>query len=88
MSDTNSVARDRLRSFVERIEHVNEEIENLKTDVKDIYAEAKGEGYDTKVLRAVISLRKKDQHEREEMEALLDVYLTALGMTTDFPDVD
>ncbi len=80
MSDVNGVAQDQLRSFVERIERLEEEKKTISDDIKDVYAEAKGNGFDTKVLRRVISLRKQDADERNEQEAILDLYLQALGM--------
>ncbi|TCD11421.1 DUF2312 domain-containing protein [Oricola cellulosilytica] len=80
MSDVNGVARDQLRAFIERIERLEEEKKTIADDIKDVYAEAKGTGYDTKVLRKVISIRKQDQAERMEQEAVLDLYLHALGM--------
>lgn len=79
-SDVNGVARDQLRSLVERIERLEEEKKDLVSDIKDIYAEAKGVGFDTKVLRRVVAIRKQDQNERLEQEAILDLYLHALGM--------
>ena len=78
MTDFGGVAGDRLRSFVERIEHIEEEIKQLTDDKKDIYSEAKGDGFDVKILKEVIRLRKQDQKERDERDSLLDVYLTAL----------
>ncbi|NDW07250.1 DUF2312 domain-containing protein [Jiella pacifica] len=80
MSDVNGVAQDQLRSFVERIERLEEEKKTISDDIKDVYAEAKGNGFDTKVLRRVISLRKQDADERNEQEAILDLYMQALGM--------
>ncbi len=77
---TEEVAQDQLRSFVERIERLEEEKKTISDDIKDVYAEAKGNGFDTKVLRKVISLRKQDAQERQEQEAILDLYLQALGM--------
>lgn len=74
------IASDALRAFVERIERLEEEKQTLADDIKEVYAEAKGTGFDTKVLRKVIALRKKDKAEREEEEAVLDLYLRALGM--------
>ena len=74
------VAVERLRSLVERIERLEEERKALSSDIKDIYAEAKSAGFDPKVLRALISLRKKEPAEVEEQETLLDVYRRALGM--------
>ena len=78
MSGPGGVAGDRLRSFVERIERLEEEIKALTEDKKDIYSEAKGEGFDVKILREVVRLRKQDEKERDERESLLDVYLHAL----------
>ncbi len=77
---TEEVAQDQLRSFVERIERLEEEKKQISDDIKDVYAEAKGNGFDVKVLRKVISLRKQDANERAEMDAILDLYLQALGM--------
>jgi uncharacterized protein (UPF0335 family) len=73
-------AQGQLRSIVERIERLEEEKKSIAGDIKEVYAEAKGNGFDIKILRKVISLRKKDADERQEEEALLDVYLAALGM--------
>jgi uncharacterized protein (UPF0335 family) len=70
----------RLRSFVERIERLEEEKRALADDVKDVFAEAKSAGYDVKVMRQVIKLRKMDSAKYEELEALLDIYKAALGM--------
>ena len=69
-----------LKSIVERIERLEEEKKVIAADIKEVYAEAKGNGYDIKILRKVISLRKKEIGERLEEEAMLDVYLSALGM--------
>jgi uncharacterized protein (UPF0335 family) len=80
MSDVNGVARDQLRAFIERIERLEEEKKTIADDIKDVYAEAKGTGFDTKVLRKVVTIRKQDQNERMEQEAVLDLYLHALGM--------
>ena len=77
---TGGIAADRLRSIVERIERLEEERKALSGDIKDIYQEAKSAGFDVKVLRALISLRKKEPAEVEEQETLLDVYRRALGM--------
>ncbi|MEM6762278.1 MAG: DUF2312 domain-containing protein [Pseudomonadota bacterium] len=74
------VAGDQLRAFVERIERLEEEKQALADDVKDVYAEAKANGFDTKVMRQVVRLRKKEPNERQEQEAMLDLYLQALGM--------
>lgn len=78
-----TVARDQLRSFVERIERLTEEKDGISDDIKEVYGEAKSMGYDTKVLRKVVALRKQDMNERMEFEAILDTYLHALGMAPD-----
>lgn len=75
-----TVAAGQLRAFIERIERLEEEKKTISDDIKDVYAEAKGNGFDTKAMRTIIRLRKKDQAEREEEEAMLDLYLSALGM--------
>lgn len=80
MSDAHGVARDQLRSYIERIERLEEEKKTISDDVKDVYGEAKAMGFDTKILRKVIAIRKQDQDERMEQEAILDTYLHALGM--------
>lgn len=77
---TESVAQDQLRAFVERIERMEEEKKAIADDIKEIYAEAKGNGFDTKVLRQIVRIRRQDHAERMEQEALLDLYMTALGM--------
>ena len=78
MSGPGGVAGDQLRAFVERIEHVEEEIRALNEDKKSIFDEAKNEGYDVKILKEVIRLRKQDKKERDEHESLLEVYLHAI----------
>ena len=77
---TEEVAQDQLRSFVERIERLEEEKKTIAEDIKDVYAEAKGSGFDSRVLRKVIAMRKQDASERQEFEAILSLYLQALGM--------
>lgn len=77
-----SVAAGQLRSIIERIERLEEEKKAIADDIKDVYGEAKGNGFDTKVLRQVVRIRKLDQAERQEQEALLDLYLAALGGAT------
>jgi uncharacterized protein (UPF0335 family) len=72
------LAGDKLRAIVERIEHVEDEIRELNEGKKEIYLEAKSNGFDVKVLREVVRLRKQDQKEREELDELLDVYLRAI----------
>jgi uncharacterized protein (UPF0335 family) len=73
-------AKDQLRSYVERIERLEEEKAGLASDIKDLFAEAKSSGYDTKALRAVIKLRKQEASERRDAEAVLATYMHALGM--------
>lgn len=80
ISSTDSVAQDQLRAFIERIERMEEEKKAIADDIREIYAEAKGNGFDVKVLRQVIRIRKQDHAERMEQEALLDLYMAALGM--------
>ena len=77
---TGGIAADRLRSIVDRIERLEEERKGLSGDIKDIYVEAKSAGFDVKVLRAIISIRKQEPAEVEEQETLIDVYRRALGM--------
>ena len=78
---TDAVAPDLLKSFVERIERLEEEKASIAGDVKEVYAEAKAQGFDTKVLRKVVALRKRDAAERREEQEIMDLYLQALGMT-------
>ena len=78
MSGMGGVAGDQLRAIVERIEQVEEEIRELTEAKKEIFQEAKGNGFDVKVIREVIRVRKQDQQERDEQEALLDLYLQAI----------
>lgn len=79
-ASTGAVAADRLRSLVERIERLGEEKRVLTEDIADIFQEAKSAGFDTKVIRQIIAIRKREPAEVEEQEALLDVYRRALGM--------
>lgn len=74
------IARDQLRAFIERIERLEEEKKAIAEDIKEVYAEAKGTGFNTKVMRQLVKLRKQDRHERAEFEAILDLYMHALGM--------
>jgi len=78
--NTESVAADQLKSFIERIERLEEEKSGIAGDIKDVYAEAKGNGFDVKVMRKILSLRKRDYAERQEEEAILELYMQALGM--------
>jgi uncharacterized protein (UPF0335 family) len=79
MSGPGEIAGGELRALVERIERIEDEIKGLTEDKKDIYSEAKGAGFDVKILREVVRIRKQDQKERDEKESLLDVYLHALA---------
>ncbi|MFN4288648.1 MAG: DUF2312 domain-containing protein [Brevundimonas sp.] len=74
-----ATAQGRLRSIIERIERLEEDKAAIMGDIKEVFAEAKGEGYDVKVLRKVVRLRKQDKAKRQEEEAILDLYLSALG---------
>lgn len=78
MSD--NVAAEQLRLFIERIERLEEEKKGIADDVKDVYLEAKSQGYDTKTMRAIVRLRKMEKHARDEAEALLETYKAALGL--------
>jgi uncharacterized protein (UPF0335 family) len=80
MAADTGIARDQLRALIERIERLEEERQALSEDIREVYAEAKANGFDTKTLRQVVRLRKQDAAERQEQEALLDLYLHALGM--------
>jgi len=73
-------AKEHLRSYVERVERLEEEKKALADDIREVYSEAKGTGFDTKVMRQVIRLRRLESAERQEQEAMLDLYLNALGM--------
>lgn len=73
-------AKEHLRSFIERIERLEEEKKALADDISEVYSEAKGTGFDTKVMRQVVRLRKMESADRQEQEAMLDLYLSALGM--------
>ena len=80
MTDTQTFVKDQLKAFVERIERLDEEKATLSSDIKDVYAEAKGNGFDVKALRTVVRLRKMDADARKEAEAILETYMNALGM--------
>lgn len=80
MSNPDEIAKDQLRSIIERIERLEEEKKALSEDITEVYAEAKGNGYDTKVLRKVVAIRKQDRDERQEQEAILELYLETLGL--------
>jgi uncharacterized protein (UPF0335 family) len=80
MADVGGIAGAQLRSFIERIERLEEEKAALAADIREVFAEAKGNGFDPKVMRQVLKLRKLDQADRQEQEALLDLYMSAIGM--------
>ncbi len=82
MSDI-GIGREQLRAFIERIERLEEEKAAIADDIKEVYAEAKATGFDTKVMRRVVKLRKENAQERAEFEAILDLYMHALGMIDD-----
>jgi uncharacterized protein (UPF0335 family) len=73
-------AKEHLKSFIERVERLEEEKAALTADIREVYAEAKGQGFDTKIMRQVVRLRKLENADRQEQEAILDLYLSALGM--------
>jgi len=74
------IAKDHLKAFVERIERLEEEKKAIADDIRDVYAEAKGNGFDVKALRTIVRMRKQDINERKEQEALIETYMHALGM--------
>ncbi|MBA4034447.1 MAG: hypothetical protein C0480_07595 [Bradyrhizobium sp.] len=73
-------AKDQLKAIIERIERLEEEKKTISDDIRDVYAEAKGNGYDTKALRTIVRMRKQDANERAEQETILETYMQALGM--------
>jgi uncharacterized protein (UPF0335 family) len=78
MTDTVGIAGDRIRSFIERIEQIEEELKALNEGKKEVFSEAKGEGFDVKVLKEILRLRKQDKDERDEHDSLLDLYMRAM----------
>lgn len=82
------IAADQLRSIIERIEKLEEEKAAIGADIKDVFAEAKGNGFDVKAMRSIIRLRKLDASERDEQETILDTYLRALGMLPQMDEED
>jgi uncharacterized protein (UPF0335 family) len=86
MPDVGGIAGERLKSFIERIERLEEEKKALSEDIKEVFAEAKGVGFDVKTMRQVLKLRRMDKDDLDEQEALLDTYLRALGMRPDLAD--
>jgi len=87
MSDMTAIPGNRIRSFIERIEHLETEIQELNEGKKEVFSEAKGEGLDVKILKEIIKLRKLDQDERDEHETLLDVYMRAMDSAPAEPAV-
>jgi uncharacterized protein (UPF0335 family) len=86
MPDVGGIAGERLKSFIERIERLEEEKKALAEDIKEVFAEAKGVGFDVKTMRQIIKLRKMDRDDLDEQEALLDTYKRALGMLPDLEE--
>lgn len=80
MADVGGIAADRLRSFIERIERLEEEKAALAGDIREVYAEAKGTGFDTKIMRQIVKLRKMDEAARQEQDELLELYKRAIGL--------
>ena len=80
IADSGVVAEE-LKQFVERIERLEEEKKSLSDDIKDVFAELKGRGFDVKAIRQILAIRKQDHSERQEIEAILDLYMRALGMS-------
>ncbi len=79
-ADLGGIAGDRLRALIERIERLEEEKKGISDDIADVFAEAKGTGFDVKVMRQIIRLRKMEKNDRQELDALLELYMAALGM--------
>jgi uncharacterized protein (UPF0335 family) len=88
MSDVGGITAGQLRSYIERVERLEEEKAEIAATVREVFAEAKANGFDTKVMRQVIKLRKMEPQDRAEQESLLDLYLRALGMAPDFEPVE
>jgi uncharacterized protein (UPF0335 family) len=86
MPDVGGIAGEQLRSFIERIERLEEERKTLAEDIKEVFAEAKGNGFDTKIIREIIKIRRMDEDDLDEQETLLDIYKRALGMLPDAPE--
>lgn len=80
MADAGGIAADHLKSYIERIERLEEEKAAIAGDIKEVYAEAKGNGFDAKIMRQIVRLRKMEPTDRQEQEELLDVYMRAVGM--------
>lgn len=80
MADGGGIAGERLRSFIQRIERLEEEKKTLSDDIREVYGEAKSHGFDPKIMRQVVRLRRMEAADRQEQEALIETYLSALGM--------
>lgn len=80
MSDSQSIAADELRLLIERIERLEEEKKSISDDIRDVYSEAKARGYDAKIVRQIVRLRKMETHDRQEMDAILETYRAALNV--------
>lgn len=80
MANVSGIAGDRLRSFIERIERLEDERRALGEDIREVYSEAKARGFEIRILRKIVAIRKRDQDELDEEETLLDIYMRALGM--------
>jgi len=85
MTESGHNSKAQLKSIIDRIERLEGEKDAIASDIRDVYAEAKGNGFDTKALRTIVRLRKQDADERREQEAILDLYMNALGMLSDLP---
>ncbi len=88
MLDKPAIARDQLRTVVERIERLEEEKATIAGDIREVYGEAKSNGFDVKALRKIVALRKKDLAQRQEEDAILETYMSALGMLVSAPTYD
>ncbi len=88
MVNVGGIAGDQLRSIIDRIERLEEEKKGIADDIKEIFAEAKGNGYDVKALRKIVSLRKMEVADRHEQEMILDTYMRALGMLPELDEVE
>ena len=86
MPDVGGIAGEQLRSFIERIERLEEERKTLAEDIKEVFAEAKGSGFNAKIMRQIIKIRRMDKDDLDEQETLLDIYMRALGMLPDIPE--
>ncbi|HEV2674117.1 MAG TPA: DUF2312 domain-containing protein [Aliidongia sp.] len=85
-SDVGGIAGEQLRSIIDRVERLDEEIKALNEDKKDVFAEAKGNGFDTKIIKRIIQIRRRDRSELDEEETMLEIYMRALGMLPDFDE--